>query len=787
MDKGLFVKDIQPDQPASGLFIIRKAETRKTRAGGIFWSLLLVDATGEIEGKIWKPELCGLATLPEEGCILDVESGSGSLFKNLRQFTIEKARLLTEVETEQLDQSWFRATSAKNAALMWEELSALCEQEFQEPSWHDFVFSVFEDFELTAAFCSCPGAISVHHAYLGGLLEHTLGVFTLCRQFADHYPELDRKVLLAGALFHDLGKIREYAYAVDISATDEGRLFGHLIMGVMLLEPFLQKAAIDESSKMQIKHLILSHHGELTYGACVQPMTQEAIALHFADHLDAKMAICRKQMSAHQGSGHWTEAVYALDGRRLYCPKSSAERRVESAREPSVRTPLAGQQIAEKSAEAPSVRAKSPQSFVQEPSEATSPLADSEQEVGKARGAVAERDPSPHTAKLREPKAAGPDHGLSQASEKKPAVSPGLTGDEEFDYEGFHFCESDAKANAPQEDLPTSLLAQWDEEDIARGQPDLGDLPDAYADDLRSQNVSKKAPRQEALPKPEAGQQKMESVARLPKTGRAAWKAKDESRGALQERAANAGQSGLESAGEALAARSSQASEVKVEEERRAPGSLSKEPSDTPAASETLARAFAADPELHFCDDDLLESFAQTEDLPDLAGLAKLKEEISAESKQDGDLRAEQSQPLAGDGKELDFSGTKSEDSKVSESPSAIQEPDRGAEMTDKPVQALDDKGVEEGSVSRQSPEQGLQEDLAAQEERQEKGKDYSPDGQASENATGKVAESGIWQQSEAPVASKSSVLPAWAQEPPKKKRATRKKNAAQAGISLLT
>ena len=785
MDKGLFVKDILPDQPASGLFIIRKAETRKTRAGGIFWSLLLVDATGEIEGKIWKPELCGLATLPEEGCILEVESGSGSLFKNLRQLTIEKARLLTEIETEQLDQSWFRATSAKNAALMWEELTALCEQEFQEPSWHDFVFSVFEDFELTAAFCSCPGAISVHHAYLGGLLEHTLGVFTLCRQFADHYPELDRKVLLAGALFHDLGKIREYAYAVDISATDEGRLFGHLIMGVMLLEPFLQKAAIDESSKMQIKHLILSHHGELTYGACVQPMTQEAIALHFADNLDAKMAICRKQMSAHQGSGHWTEAVYALDGRRLYCPKSSAEGRFESAREPHAsRAPLAGQQLAEKSAEAPSVKAKSPESLAQKPAEAPSPLADSEQrEVGKARGTVAERDPSQHAAKPQKPKAAGLDHGLSQASEKKPAASPGLTGDEELDYEGFHFCDSDAKANAPQEDLPTSLPAQWDEEDIARGQPDLGDLPDAFADDLRSQNVSKKAPRQEALPKPEAGQQKTESVARLP--GRAAWKAKDESSGALQG-AAHAGQSASESAGEALAARSSQASEARVEEERRASGSLSKEPSDRPAGSETLARAFAADPELHFCDDDLLESFAQTEDLPDLAGLAKLKEEISEETKQDGDLRAEQAQPLAGDDKECDCSGTKSEDSKASESPSERQESDRGAEMTDKPVQALDDIEGQEGSVSGQSPEQGLQEGLAAQEERQEKGSDYSPDGQASENATANVAESGVWQQSEAAAAPKPSALPAWAQDPPKKKRATRKKNAAQAGISLL-
>ena len=325
MEKGVYVKEIAENRPVEGLFVVRKGEVRKTRAGSVFWSVQLSDVSGVIEAKMWKPESSGLRELPREGCVLAVLKGKCDLYKDKPQINIEQARLLDEAEVKTLDLAWFRRTSSRSIEEMLRELISLCEQEFQYQPWADFVRSVFDDFNLRAAFCVCPGGISIHHAYQGGLLEHTLGVFRLCRFFADLYPGLDRETLLAGALFHDIGKIREYAADIEFSSTDEGRLFGHLTLGVGMLEPFLAQSALPSELILHLKHLILSHHGELAFGACVQPKTQEAFALHFADNLDARMAICHQAKAAQNESqeAFWTDPIFALDHQRLFCPRGT--------------------------------------------------------------------------------------------------------------------------------------------------------------------------------------------------------------------------------------------------------------------------------------------------------------------------------------------------------------------------------------------------------------------------------------------------------------------------------
>ncbi|MCR4667417.1 MAG: HD domain-containing protein [Desulfovibrio sp.] len=340
MQKGIYVKEIQPNYPVQGFFIVRKSQSRKTRAGSFFWSLTLADTSGEIEAKIWRPEQCGLAVLPGEGTILEVMAGQGSSYNDTVQLTLETCRSLDEIESERLDPEWFRARSPRSADGMRQELEELIERELTWKPWNEFVKAVFGDFEILAAFCSCPGAIRVHHAYVGGLLEHTLGVCALCRAFSDAYPELDRQLLLVGALFHDIGKIREYACSLDISSTDEGRLLGHLTMGVDILEPFLRQSDIPSHLAMHLRHLILSHHGEAEFGACVAPQTPEAIALHFADNMDAKMAICRTQrtMCLEKGTT-WTDSIFALDHRRLFFGEKTPSDGTEMTPFSSARTP----------------------------------------------------------------------------------------------------------------------------------------------------------------------------------------------------------------------------------------------------------------------------------------------------------------------------------------------------------------------------------------------------------------------------------------------------------------
>ena len=842
MEKGLFVKDIVPEKPVQGLFIIRRSETRKTRSGALFWSFLLVDATGEIEGKIWKPELCGMRTLPEEGGILDIESGTGSLFKNQKQISIEKARLVTDVETEALDQSWFRATSEQNTAEMWEALTGLCEEEFQEPVWHDFVFSVFEDFELTAAFCSCPGAISVHHAYLGGLLEHTLGVFTLCRQFADNYPELDRPLLLAGALFHDLGKIREYAYAVDISATDAGRLLGHPSMGVMLLEPFLEQSKLTETCKLQIKHLILSHHGELTFGACVEPMTQEAIALHFADNLDAKMAICRKQLAAHKGSGNWTEPIYALDGRRLFCPEDHGEHLARCV-------PAAPPRTAKANAPSETLNQAYAQSEEETPHTAQSDAHLFWERAPKTRSLPDNGEKTKTPSFQASPKPSPQSHQAEQAMpDTHPAKTPlaahafaSESEAHEAGYEGFHFSDTASLESPPEEDLPQTLLAQWDEEDIAQGAPEGGEEENPGTLDARAYagKVVPEAPQSLGLLPQHGeseGREPSTSFAHDPKSHVPAEEDGSAKKALLQETQVSdpmpqSGASALPSLHARDLASNEDSALQEISQERALEGvakaasdhedSISEAKESPSAAETTLISAFASDPELRFCDEELLKDYA-SESLPDMGELASLHAKLAeSTAPKDQTPQAPDNESLAGSEEssfeevsalaqtDTGFPREAGESWKASES-SEDSEHSLSAQSASMPLQERDTpksykapltemdraslsmpkapengdlvQAREESTPSSQSVSKPLDQDEAKMRDPLEQESGATLENPVVSNVGDNQEHTALENRPHTP----SSPLPAWAQDPPKKKRAGRKKKAAETPFALF-
>lgn len=331
MEKGIFVKDIRPGSEAAGLFVVAEASPGTASNGKPYWNLRLTDCTGGIECKIWAPLSADFEEIPV-GSVFDVRLATADLYRDKLQLSIKDAAIAGEAAAEALDRGWFIPASPRPREAMLAELDAACEKEFSHGPWRALLKAVFNDGTIRPAFRDCPAARSVHQAYIGGLLEHSLNVFRLCRHFASEYPELDRQTLLAAALLHDVGKIREYSWDMAIDVTTDGALLSHPAMGVLMLEPFIAASGLEEHLAQHLRHLILSHHGRQEYGAATLPQTQEAFALNFADDLDAKMAIFRDQMlPLSETAPSWSaKKIFPID-RRLFLPLRTPEPEDEEA------------------------------------------------------------------------------------------------------------------------------------------------------------------------------------------------------------------------------------------------------------------------------------------------------------------------------------------------------------------------------------------------------------------------------------------------------------------------
>lgn len=307
MEKGAYVKDINTGAPVGGIFAIIQASLLQSRKGDPYWALKIQDASGVMDCKIWAPLSLKFQSFTE-GAVARI-TGRGNLFNNQLQFDISDLLLLNEEEIADVNLAWLMPASPQNIDAMHEELLGLCREEFTYRPWAKLVGKIMAHEEYRKFFRIWPAAKTMHHAYAGGLLEHTLQVFKSCRQFSDLYPNLDRQTLLAGALFHDFGKIREFSGGIGNDYTTEGHLMGHIMLGVEMLSPFLAKSDLDEPLRQHLIHLILSHHGQLEFNAVCLPQTAEALALHAADDLDAKMERCRSLFGKFtQGESGWIPA-----------------------------------------------------------------------------------------------------------------------------------------------------------------------------------------------------------------------------------------------------------------------------------------------------------------------------------------------------------------------------------------------------------------------------------------------------------------------------------------------
>lgn len=280
---------IQRVQPVDGIYVLTGVQRRTDRKNNPFWDFFLKDSSGSVNGKIWATRGRLTPETLESDIYAHVVGRSGS-YNNTPQVTVDSVTPLTPEEIAGLDEADFVAPSPYDGRAAYEELMALAEREFTYEPWKNIVRSFFADGDNAALFMRASAATSMHHAGSGGLAVHTLGVFRVCQAEADVYPDMDRQILLAGALFHDIGKMREMKSTVfETTYTPEGNLMGHLVLGCFMLEPYCRAAGLPDALREHFFHLILSHHGRIDFGAVKLPQSREALALSTADYLDSHM------------------------------------------------------------------------------------------------------------------------------------------------------------------------------------------------------------------------------------------------------------------------------------------------------------------------------------------------------------------------------------------------------------------------------------------------------------------------------------------------------------------
>lgn len=312
----LSVADLAPGMHIRQVFLVSHKEVRSTKAGKPFLRLKLSDRTGSVEGVVWD----NAATLAPTFAVGDLVVAQGRVSEYEGSIQVEASNLEL-CSDEQADPRDFLPTTYRDTGELMGFLSFHIESIY-DPDYSRLLRSLFEDPEFSESFSLAPAAKQFHHAYLGGLLEHTVTVAGLSDHVAQQYGRVNRDLLITAALLHDVGKVRELTYTKAIDYSDEGRFLGHVILGVTLISERIEALGdFPEEKKQELLHAIVSHHGELEWGSPKRPKTIEALILHHVDNLDAK---AKGFLEIVEGSrnAEWTD-LRNLFRRPLHIPKAA--------------------------------------------------------------------------------------------------------------------------------------------------------------------------------------------------------------------------------------------------------------------------------------------------------------------------------------------------------------------------------------------------------------------------------------------------------------------------------
>jgi 3'-5' exoribonuclease len=313
--KGPFIVDLQPGDRVTGFFLVRhkQLEPFRDRSKGEFLTLMLGDRTGQLLARVWEGA-AELAETFEEGDVVKV-AGDVEEYLGRTQIIVNKLRRANEGEYDLAD---FLPATEKSVDELWAAVRSAIDG-LGNPHLAALVRHFYDDPDFRARMSQAPAARRVHHAYLGGLLEHTTEVLALCDAVLRLYPAINADLLRTGALLHDVGKLREYAWARDIDYTDEGRLVGHIVIGAeMVSGAMAQLPDFPEELRLRVRHMLVSHHGRYEWGSPARPQTLEAIALHHVEELNAQVNRFQTLLAARREPGQaWTDYDRML-GRQLY-------------------------------------------------------------------------------------------------------------------------------------------------------------------------------------------------------------------------------------------------------------------------------------------------------------------------------------------------------------------------------------------------------------------------------------------------------------------------------------
>jgi 3'-5' exoribonuclease len=279
----IFVKDLEANTVVATFFLIRHKEVKQKKTGEPYLMMTLGDKTGSVTAIMWNNFLDHHHTFERDDFVKI--KGEVALYNNRIQLVLHKIRRAEEGEVALDD---YLPSSRQDPELMYNRLKQIIE-ELTNPSLKKLLNDIFSDSEIEERFKKAPAAKALHHVYLGGLLEHTLSVVDLCSLVADYYKNVHKELLIAGALLHDIGKIYELTYERSFDYSDEGRLYGHIIIEFRMVQQAIAKIeGFPEELERQLLHMLLSHHGTYEYGSPRRPKTPEALLLHYLDDMDAK-------------------------------------------------------------------------------------------------------------------------------------------------------------------------------------------------------------------------------------------------------------------------------------------------------------------------------------------------------------------------------------------------------------------------------------------------------------------------------------------------------------------
>lgn len=312
MMKSTFIKDIRAGDLVDDIFVLSEKTMAQKRDGNNFLNITVSDKTGNIKGVIWD-RVDDISAGIASGDFVQVQ-GTVSEYKGILQLVVKK---MASIPADSVNPSDFLPATRRDIDKMFLRLlkiTASMEAEHLKKLFEAF----FNDTDFVRKFKNAPAAKKMHHAYIGGLLEHTLSMALLADRIVEHYSGVDRDLLLAGAILHDIGKIREFNYKYSIDYSDEGRLLSHIVIGIMMLDEKLEEVEdFPQDQAVLLRHMIVSHHGTREFGSPEPPKTIEAVLLNYIDEIDSKVNGIRDFMTTEDPNESWT-SYHRLLGRHFY-------------------------------------------------------------------------------------------------------------------------------------------------------------------------------------------------------------------------------------------------------------------------------------------------------------------------------------------------------------------------------------------------------------------------------------------------------------------------------------